>query len=137
MRFYAPVLLAFLLVLSGCGGEAPKNYSYTLPPTPGGRLCTNQCVDAQNFCHQTCDLDNRKCVSKVQTQALQDYDKYTREQFSSHLAIDLRPRDFERMASCDSQKKSCSDECESHYQVCYQTCGGKVDTSTSCLFLCF
>lgn len=142
MRFtaFAPrafILGACILVLAACAGPAAKTYSYDLPPTPGGRLCSNQCHEASDYCRQDCSLEQRRCVGKVQAQALRDYDKYTRGQFTSHEAIELRPRDFERTGACDTVNKSCVDDCEGHYQLCYQGCGGRVDTTTSCQFLCF
>jgi hypothetical protein len=137
---FAPrcTLLAFgLLVLAACSGPAAKTFTYDLPPTPGGRICANQCVEAKDYCKQDCSLDLRRCVGTIQAQALKDYDQYTRDQFAAHAAIELRPRDFERTGPCDNDFKSCSDDCEGHYQLCYQGCGGAVSTTTSCQFLCF
>jgi len=131
------VLMIGLLVLAACAGPAERTYSYNPPSTPGGRLCTNQCHEAKGYCTQNCALDQRRCVGKIQAQALQDYDKYTREQFTSHQPIELRPRDFERTGACDSAYHSCTDDCEGHYQMCYEGCGGTVSATTSCQFLCF
>jgi hypothetical protein len=116
MRLPSLAFFVCLLALAGCTNEAAKTYSYTLPSTPGGRLCTNQCVEATEYCHQTCDLHNRQCINDVQTEALRDYDSYTRDQFASHQPIELRPRDFERTAPCDTARKSCMNDCEDHHQ---------------------
>ena len=131
------LLLAYLLVLTACTGPASKSVSYTPPETPGSRLCINQCGEAKNYCREDCELNQRQCVSKVQSQALIDYEKYMSEQFMHSGAIELRARDFERMTPCDDAYKSCDNRCESQYQDCYETCGGKVDVTTSCQFLCF
>ncbi len=144
LRRAAPVLCALLfaglLALAGCGetaGSAAKTYSYTLPETPGGRLCVAQCSDAQNYCSQGCDLHQRECVGKVQAQALKDYDKYTRDQFAAHQPIELRPRDFERTVDCDGDKARCNADCAAPYRACYTTCGGTVAVTSSCQLLCF
>ena len=131
-------ILAFLLLgsLTACG-EAVKTTHFTLPVTPGGRVCSNQCAEAKNYCHQNCTLDHRRCVGQTQMQAIYDYDKYTREQFASHAAIELRPRDFERTAGCDTANKSCISDCERPYEQCYKGCGGTIETISSCQFLCF
>jgi hypothetical protein len=128
-----------LLILTACSGTpvATTGYTYDLPPTAGGRLCTNQCREASDYCHQDCNLDQRRCIGGVQARAMQDYDKYTRDQFAAHEAIELRPRDFERTEPCDEANKSCLDGCEGRYQVCYLGCGGTVNTTTSCQAFCF
>jgi hypothetical protein len=66
-----------------------------------------------------------------------DYDKYTRDQFMSHQPIEFHPRDFERMSPCDDAMKSCGNDCEDHFKMCYENCGGRVTTTSSCQFLCF
>ncbi|MFY9287258.1 MAG: hypothetical protein WAO98_02025 [Alphaproteobacteria bacterium] len=137
MRYAHYICLGLLLGLTACTGVATTKASYTLPSNPGGRVCTSQCNEARHFCAQNCDLDHRRCIMNVQSQAMQDYERYTREQFAIRGAVELRPRDFERSAPCDADKKSCSDNCESHYQPCYEGCGGKIETISSCQFFCF
>ena len=136
MRFPFLLILVALLALGGCA-EAVKNVSYTLPPTPGGRMCSHQCVEAQDYCHQACDLHFRQCVTDVQARAISDYDKYTRDQFLNHGVIDLRPSDFERQTPCADERKSCAETCDRHYQTCFGDCGGTVNVTSSCQFLCF
>ena len=136
MRFIPPLFLVALFFLSACE-PATKSASYTLPPTAGGRLCSHQCVEAQDYCHQSCSLHQRQCVMQVQTRAMSDYDAYTREQFSHHEPIELRPSDFERQAPCSDYVKDCTDACDKKYQTCYQECGGQVNLTNSCQFLCF
>ena len=63
---------------------------------------------------------------KAQTQAIQDYDAYTREQFRIGEPIEFHPHDFERMTVCTNGKKQCEDNCESQFASCYKTCGGTV-----------
>jgi hypothetical protein len=137
MRFISFVLLVFLAVLSACAAPAERHFSYMPPETPGGRLCVNQCSQANTYCHESCDLNSRQCVMKVQTQAMQDYDQYTREQFQAGAPIEFHPHDFERMTPCADGKKECMENCESQFTSCYKTCGGKVDATTSCQFMCF
>ena len=141
MRFASLVFLALLPLLAGCGGEtaapAVKTLSYEPIETPGGRMCAVQCTQAQDYCKQGCDLEYRQCVTDIQKQAIKDYESYTRQQFASHEAIELRPRDFERTSACSEERGKCAQECDGTYQGCYQTCGGKIDIRTSCQFLCF
>jgi hypothetical protein len=138
MRPVFLIPLLFLLALTACADSvAGKKTTYKPPATAGGMQCVNQCNQARDFCQQSCDLHNRECVRDVQTQALHDYDAYTREQFQSHAPIEFRPRDFERMTPCDDQKRECTENCKTHYGSCYESCGGKVETPSSCQFLCF
>lgn len=131
------VALISFLVLAACADEAVRTYSFTPPASPGGRLCNSQCIEAQDYCQESCDLTYRRCATAVQTVAIRDYEKYAEEQFAAHAPIDFRPRDFERMQPCDEAKKTCSNSCGNHYQMCYQSCGGVVNVTTSCQFLCF
>jgi hypothetical protein len=138
MRLLTFLLLAALSVFGACAtSPATKSVSYTLPATPGGRMCANQCLEAQDYCRQSCDISLRQCVTDVQATAIGDYDKYTREQFSSHEAIELRPSDFERQAPCNNRRKDCAEDCDHHYQSCYADCGGQVNVTSSCQFFCF
>lgn len=136
MRRAQLLFLLLTLFLAACGSAA-KIYSYTPPPTPGGRLCSSQCREARDYCVDTCNIKQRQCVSRVQAQALTDYQKYTASQFFERQAIELRPRDFERMGPCNDAFRSCSDICEDHYRDCFQSCGGKVNIESSCQFMCF
>jgi hypothetical protein len=130
------VLFAVTLALAACE-EGPKTYSYVAPETPGGRMCANQCRLASDYCQETCDIPYRSCVSDVQAQALQDYAKYTREQFDASQPMDLYLSDFERMQPCTAARDSCNHRCENDYGMCYGNCGGTVKENPSCQFLCF
>src|SRR5262249_48091127 len=118
-------------------GPANESYSYTAPDNPGGRLCTTECGHAQDACMDGCLIQQRQCTTHVQAQALIDYEKYMSEQFLHAGAIELRPRDFERMAPCDEDLRSCKESCARPYRSCYESCGGAVSRTTSCKFLCF
>jgi len=134
MRFFAIFMLC--LALTACGSTA-KTYSYTPPPTPGGRMCTGQCEASQGYCRQHCDLDYRQCVGGIQSQALKDYDEFARQEYASGQPIDLTLRDFERMGPCNDKQAFCYNACENTYGICYGNCGGKVEVSKSCSPLCF
>lgn len=136
MRAFSFILFS-ALILAACAGPAAESTSFTPPGTPGGRLCVSQCSQAHNYCREDCSMQQRRCSSKVQAQALMDYEKYMSRKFLHADAIDLRMRDFERMEPCDDAFKSCARICEPPYQNCYENCGGSVDTTTSCRFLCF
>ncbi|HEU0117787.1 MAG TPA: hypothetical protein VFR09_04065 [Alphaproteobacteria bacterium] len=136
MRIRPLLSLIFLAAIVSCA-PAQKQYEYNAPTTPGGRMCSGQCSEAQAFCQQSCDIEERQCALDIQSQALKDYDHYTRDQFISHQPIELHPRDFERLTPCTDSKSSCMESCQNTFQSCYSGCGGKVDTQTSCQFLCF
>jgi hypothetical protein len=136
MRLLPLLLLATLGLLDACA-PAVETVSYTLPATPGGRMCAHQCVEAEDYCRQSCDIAQRQCVTKVQTRAIDDYDAYTRDQFSRHEPIELLPSDFERQGPCTDRRASCAAACDKPYQSCYQECGGRVNVTSSCQFLCF
>ena len=132
------LILAALLCVTACSGDtAAVGYTLTPPATPGGRLCTTQCSEARDYCGESCDLQYRQCIIQIQSQALHDYDQYTVQQFASHSPIELRVSDFERTSTCDEVKKDCTGLCDRHHRSCYADCGGAVNESTTCQFLCF
>jgi len=134
-------VLAFVLMLSACGGGAGGGDSALppLPQKPGARMCASQCHEAQNYCNQTCDLDNRSCVNDAQAKAIHDYDSYAREHFLDGSPVTLRPSDFENMTGCNGEKASCATACDKAFRTCYNGCLGppKPTPQSSCSFLCF
>jgi hypothetical protein len=135
MRVLIPLVLVFLL--AACEEKNTSGYSYIPPDTPGGRMCANQCRLAHDYGLEACDLAYRHCVSDVQTQALKDYEKYTREQFDTNQPMDLYLSDFERMQPCTSAHDRCNEGYESGYRMCYANCGGTVKENSSCEPFCF
>ena len=134
-----PFLCGLLLLLTACGGGAPsyQTTTYTLPKTPGGRLCATQCAEARDYCRESCALDVRACYNDMQSKAQQDYDLYTRAHFADRKSIKLLPSDFEHPEACVAEKKTCIGTCIKPYNACYTSCGGVVTTTSYCQFLCF
>jgi hypothetical protein len=133
-----PVKIAFfglLLLLGACGAPAATTTRFEPPPRAGGRLCAVQCGEAHDACNETCSLTERGCTNEMQSQAIHDYDQYARQQFAAHQPMDLMPRDFERPEKC--KPVGCLASCERDYEACYERCGGKVVTETSCQAFCF
>ncbi len=129
------VILVLTVVLGSC--EATTTSTYVPPKTLGGEMCLNNCREAKNYCAQGCDLSQRGCVQVIETQALKDYDKYTRETFAQGGPIDLFPSDFERFGNCTATHDQCLNVCKDELQICYDGCGGTIDRSTSCTFFCY
>ena len=130
------VCCGLLLVLAACSGSSVPAYhatQYTLPPTPGGRLC----VQARDYCKQSCDLDYRACYNDVQTAAQHNYDRYTNDHFADPKAVKMLPSQFEHPEACNAEKKTCIASCVRPYDACYSSCGGNVTVTSSCQFLCF
>lgn len=124
MMNFSPFLLLILL-LTGCQAINSFTVGKYVPPTkPGGRMCIHQCRKALDSCGQGCKLSYRACYISMQSQALKDYESYTREQFRTRQPTDLWPSDFERRDKCKSPV--CRDSCTSPYNLCYEKCGGKV-----------
>jgi hypothetical protein len=137
------LVLGLVFALAACGGSssvetpATQSLAYTLPATPGGRMCVNQCNQARDFCQQTCDYDIRSCYYEIQKAAQRDYDTYMRDQFARHAPAIMLPSDFEHPEACMDVKKNCLAECDGPYNECYRGCGGVVSTTSSCQYLCF
>jgi len=127
----------FLMLTACTTAPAYQSIKYTLPPTPGGRLCVNQCDQARDYCKQSCDLDYRACYNNVQMAAQRDYDRYTNQHFADPKAIKMLPSQFEHPEACNAEKKPCIASCIKPYDACYSSCGGTVTVTSSCQFLCF
>lgn len=131
-------LLVFTAALSACDSTpAHKSISYVRPATPGGRMCIDQCGKSRSYCQDSCNLDNRACYNDVQATAQKEYDAYARARFAKHVSVDMMPSDFERPEKCESAKQKCLSECDEPYKDCYSDCGGQVNVTTSCQFMCF
>jgi len=129
-------------MVAACDGgavQAPayQGTTYTLPATPGGRMCADQCKKAREYCAQSCDLDYRACYNDVQADAQKSYDLYVRERFMNHASVDLLPSDFEHADLCNAEKKRCLADCDTPYNACYKSCGGGITVTTTCQFMCF
>ena len=129
-------ILLFCLCLSACG-TSEATTTYVPPAGEGGRMCTNQCRLAQDYCNEACDTSYRACITSAQRQALTDYDKYSHEQLAAKLPLDLEYSDFVRVGPCNVTQKSCYNACESNFGMCYTNCGGKKEVTPACQFLCF
>lgn len=127
---------AFLLTVFLAGCEATIHETrFTPPDQPAGRMCLRQCQEARDYCRQGCALTERRCVTRMQSQAIRDYEQYARETYMAGGELDLRPSDFERPQKC--AQSECSKDCDAAYRSCYAECGGQVDVTTSCQFMCF
>ncbi|MDD3287770.1 MAG: hypothetical protein PHX43_02020 [Alphaproteobacteria bacterium] len=134
---YLRVITFFIgfIALAACSRHAIDSVRYVPINNPEGRLCVSQCKESKAFCESGCNLTRRTCVSEMQAQAIKDYEQYAHEQLVTRQVLDLRPRDFERFDRCDP--KSCNGDCEHEYQSCYELCGGVVEKSSTCTFMCF
>lgn len=89
-------------------------------------MCVFQCRHAHDRCLDACQLKERGCIVTMQGQAIRDYEAYTREQFKSRAAVDLRPSDFERPEQCTEE--SCRSFCNDKYDDCFTKCGGTISS---------
>jgi hypothetical protein len=128
------LVLLLVVLLTGCEATI-HDTKYTPPDQPAGRMCLRQCQEARDYCQQGCGLTERRCVNRMQTQAIRDYEQYARETFLAGGELDLRPSDFERPQKC--AQSECTKDCDAAYRSCYAECGGTVKLETSCQFMCF
>lgn len=131
------VLSLMVVLLAACGSAAPPQYRFIPPSTLSSRACSIQCEQAHSYCQSGCSLDQRACVTGLETLAMHDYEAYIQNQIKRHQPADLRVRDFERTNTCDANKQSCEEGCGERFRACYEQCGGKVIEASSCHFLCF
>jgi hypothetical protein len=109
-RFVAVLVTA--LVVAGCGPTI--RYVYTPPASPEGRVCTSQCANAQQQCHNQQDAAYQSC-QRQHDAAMRNY----------QACKDAGGKQCQSPPYCSSSSRS---DCENPYKQCYTNCGGTIQT---------
>jgi hypothetical protein len=115
-----------LISLNGCGPMYNTEYSLVPPKSESGRACTYHCDSGKMQCRQIEELR----VDRCQIQAREDD-----RECEARIRWDKgrSPKWYE----CGSS--SCTadyDQCDAQYRSCFQSCGGRVETTTRCVANC-
>lgn len=142
-RLLGPLLLALLLV--GCGPQYRTFTSYQPPASQAGMQCVSSCLDLKTVCRGERGDDIAQC----RLEARQEADARTAE-LERTYAIDLgryaaggleempaTPRAVSpNYGSCARIEAQLESRCASDFDICYQTCGGRITHATHCVANC-
>lgn len=123
------VLLLTGLLLAACGPIYNTEYNYIPPADPESRACIAQCNGNKSQCHANADLRAQNERLRCDVDASIDY-----ERCLGHAANDA--------ARAQCVKRSCSggdanySRCDDEFRICFQSCGGIVQSRQVCTFNC-
>ncbi len=133
---------AMLALASTCAPYVPEpiyatTYHYAAPDSEQGRVCVMQCEVNRSqcqemgrmradACEQRARADHEQCEERAQTR----YDECLARQQETPGTFCLR--DTCHRETCSSA----TDECELHYNRCFEVCGGTVTEETRCIENC-
>lgn len=119
-----------ILGLVGCGPMYRTEYRYTPPASMEGRQCVVQCANIREVCRSGAD-----------TRAAQNQSSCQQNVFMQYTSCMTTARSDEERAKCSNSTTHCqftpdTSRCDSDYNICFQTCGGQVETRQVCVSGC-
>lgn len=142
-----PMALILLLPLSlaGCGPQYRTFTSYDPPVDQAGQHCISSCLDLKTLCRREKDLEVRQC----RVDAREDAAERTRElerTFHLELAryaagaletlLQTPQAASPNYAACSRTDSQLESRCGGDFDICYQTCGGRITHATHCVANC-
>ncbi|MFN4262620.1 MAG: hypothetical protein ACK4IT_03100 [Thioalkalivibrionaceae bacterium] len=124
------MLTVVALMLAGCGPIYSTEYRYTPPAGEQARFCVAQCMNTRELCRISAEQRAALRAAECRSEA----DRTYAQCLASAGTDEARSRCRPRTASCSSSVQS--ERCDADYRVCYQTCGGKVESQQVCTFNC-
>ena len=120
--------LFFTLALAACGPFYSTEYRYQPPADDRGRACVAQCEASKTQCRVNADLRAENRELKCEAQARDDYERCL-----------FNAKGEGGKNSC--ARRSCSESadtrtCETDHRVCFEACGGVVQSQQVCTFNC-
>lgn len=120
--------IAMALLLGACGPIYQTEYRYQPPLDEQGRACVAHCEAGKSQCRVNADLRAENRQLKCESAARDDYERclFNAKGDSSKTSC-LRRRCSEPAAS---------DSCAADHRVCFESCGGVVQSQQVCSFNC-
>ena len=125
-RLLVAMLLA--LVAVACGPIYSTEYNYRPPADDQGRACIAQCNAGKTTCRSNADLKAENERLRCEQDASSEYRR-------------CQNRAVNDAARAECVERSCNFEadtgiCEGDYRICFQSCGGVVESRQVCTFNC-
>lgn len=130
MRFLLLLAVAGL-TLAACGPVYETEYRYTPPGDVEGRACVAHCEAGKAQCRVTADLRAENRQLRCEREAAQDFERCLTTQ-----GADPEKSKCHRRYCSEGDAGGDRAQCADDYRVCFQGCGGVVDSSQVCTFNC-
>lgn len=134
-----------LLLLAACGPRYQTFTAYEPPVAHGGLKCVARCMEDRRLCRREKDVGVQQC--RIDARSTADGENLRAEglyqldlqRFQAGLtpAAPERPRTVAPdYAGCARQGSEIEGQCGADFDLCYQTCGGRVTYTTHCVANC-
>ncbi|PKP76510.1 MAG: hypothetical protein CVT81_14325 [Alphaproteobacteria bacterium HGW-Alphaproteobacteria-3] len=132
------VLAAFLL--AGCSPIMDTQYDFVPPASDAGMQCVQNCQQQQSSCQRADEDRVMACRQKADREADLAYEK-ARDKYIGDLKLHAAaPEKFgmpaEPVRSPYYGACQQSSQCQADYQMCYRSCGGRIDEKQVCVAFC-
>lgn len=133
-------LAAGSLWLAACGPVYKTYTNYTPPPDQRGKSCVLQCESQRAQCDSQCRRDYSQCRQEAKSEGRMRY-LSARESYLNQKAacLDRGNKDCAKKFSEPSENSYVNDShcqedcgCMTHYDRCFEVCGGQVQRYTRC-----
>lgn len=138
--FNGVFLAGATLLLVACGPPKPMYqvlHDLTPPASEAGRLCAAQCLTVKQQCAQntklTQTLINDRCRLQEREEARKKFEAYVRGRKAKDAHVKKSENDFYNEFRCSSAGGASTNNCQSAFNQCYSTCGGKIVTRSVCV----
>ncbi len=121
-------LLVSLAAASACGPIYNTEYRYVAPEGGEASACLERCDVSKKQCRVTADLRAENAQLRCERDARDDYERCLAN------AQGEAGRSSCTRRSCS--RSSDSGECKSDYDICFQACGGVINSERVCSFNC-
>ena len=131
---YKLMMLAFVLIFFACSC-APRyrtTYDFTPPTSEQGKTCVFQCENTKLQCEQLQEMKLQNCRDREDLKQQKCQDKAEKE----YERCKAKGNQICFQAACPISECYKGTKCETQYRRCYQTCGGKVTSTRSCVANC-
>lgn len=126
------LLLSFAtLLLSACGPIYETQYRYTPPGDAEGRACIAQCDVGKTQCRINADLRAENRQLRCEREAARDFERCLTTQ-----GADPEKSQCHRRLCSENSASEDHAQCDADHRVCFQGCGGVVDSTRVCTFNC-
>lgn len=127
----AILLVVAGLLLASCGPMYETQYRYSPPADSEGRACVAHCDVGKTQCRINADLRAENRQLRCEREAAQDFERCLTTQ-----GADPEKSKCHRRLCSESSASSDRSACEDDHRVCFQGCGGVIDSTQVCTFNC-
>ncbi len=126
------LVLLMAMVLTSCGPIYRTTYSYQPPKSSSGKMCVAQCFQNKTYCQQMCSMRDQNCRMQERSNAYYEYQAYRDKRVAEGKKVKQNVSDFDHSYSECGRPCGCTPD----FNMCYQNCGGQVQTYRVCTAFC-